>query len=55
MGWIVHGKPQRRKFCNTLCARPEVRFLAMSPFENREFRNHELVVFGNDEPTASDS
>jgi len=24
----------------------------MSPFENREFRSHELVVFGCDEPTA---
>jgi leucine dehydrogenase len=24
----------------------------MSPFENREFKNHELVLFGNDEPTA---
>jgi leucine dehydrogenase len=24
----------------------------MSPFENREFRSHELVVFGSDEPTA---
>jgi leucine dehydrogenase len=24
----------------------------MSPFDNREFNGHELVVFGNDEPTA---
>ena len=24
----------------------------MSPFDNREFDGHELVVFGNDEPTA---
>ena len=24
----------------------------MSPFDNREFNGHELVVFGHDEPTG---